>query len=208
MTMKHHPFFLLFLLIAGLLALPADSVAQEEGRSWCVKANPFGLFAGQFQVSYEQAVSNRISVQMTGAVVRANLELNTNDLEDLLSINTSLNAVDWIGFLAMPEARVYLSPEVGKGFYLGAFARVRCIERTMTTNFIGIQRRSALGLGAVIGGQFKISEHVRGDLFLGPQVKSTTTTLGTPDDPTPQFVFGKEEWLPGIRFGMNIGWTP
>ena len=208
MAVKKHSGFLLLLLIAGLFALPAESVAQEETRSWWVKVNPFGLFAGQFQASYEQAVSNRISLQMTGAVVRANLELNTNDLEDLLSINTSLNAVDWIGFLAMPEARFYLSPEVGKGFYLGAFARVRCIERTMTTNFTGIQRRSALGLGAVIGGQFKISKHVRGDLFLGPQVKSTTTTLGTPTDPTPPFVFGEEEWLPGIRFGMNIGWTP
>ena len=208
MAIKKHPGFFLLLVIAGLFAFPAESCAQEEVRSWWVKVNPFGLFAGHFQASYEQAVSNRVSVQMTGAVVRANLELNTNDLEDLLSINTSLNAVDWIGFLAMPEARVYLSPEVGKGFYLGAFARVRCIERTMTTNFTGIQRRSALGLGAVIGGQFKISKHVRGDLFLGPQVKSTTTTLGTPTDPTPQFVFGEEEWLPGIRFGMNIGWTP
>ena len=208
MTIKKHLSFLLPFVIVGFFALPTEAVAQEESRSWWVKSNPFGLFAGQFQVSYEQAVSNRISVQMTGALVRANLELNTNDLEDLLSINTSLNAVDWIGFLAMPEARVYLSPEVGKGFYLGAFARVRCIERTMTTNFTGIQRRSALGIGAVIGGQFKISKHVRGDLFLGPQVKSTTTTLGTPDDPTPQFVFGEEEWLPGIRFGMNIGWTP
>ena len=51
---------------------------------------------------------------MTGGVVRSNLELNTDDLESLLSINTSLNAVDWVGFLAMPEARIYLSPEVGK----------------------------------------------------------------------------------------------
>lgn len=176
--------------------------AQEPAPRWWVKTNPFGLFAGQFQASYERAVSNKVTVQMTGGVVRSNLELNTDDLESLLSINTSLNAVDWIGFLAMPEARVYLSPEVGKGFYVGAFARVRCIKRTMTTNFVGVQRRTAVGAGAVIGGQFKISEHVRGDLFLGPQVKSTTTTLNE------HFVYAEEEWLPGIRFGMNFAWTP
>jgi len=176
--------------------------AQEPASKWWVKANPFGLFAGQFQASYERAVSDKVTVQMTGGVVRSNLELNTDDLESLLSINTSLNAVDWIGFLAMPEARVYLSPEVGKGFYLGAFARVRCIKRTMTTNFVGVQRRTAVGAGAVIGGQFKISQHVRGDLFLGPQIKSTTTTLNE------HFVYAEEEWLPGIRFGMNFAWTP
>jgi len=176
--------------------------AQEQGAKWWVKTNPFGLFAGQFQASFERAVSDKMTVQMTGGVVRSNLELNTDDLESLLSINTSLNAVDWIGFLAMPEARLYLSPEVGKGFYLGAFARVRCIKRTMTTNFVGVQRRTAVGAGAVIGGQFKISQHVRGDLFLGPQVKSTTTTLNE------HFVYAEEEWLPGIRFGMNFAWTP
>ena len=176
--------------------------AQEPVPRWWVKTNPFGLFAGQFQAAYERAVSDKVTVQMTGGVVRSNLELNTDDLESLLSINTSLNAVDWIGFLAMPEARVYLSPEVGKGFYVGAFARVRCIKRTMTTNFVGVQRRTAVGAGAVIGGQFKISEHVRGDLFLGPQVKSTTTTLNE------HFVYAEEEWLPGIRFGMNFAWTP
>lgn len=180
----------------------STGLAQHEEGHWWVKTNPFGLFAGQFQASYERAVSDKVTVQMTGGVVRSNLELNTDDLESLLSINTSLNAVDWIGFLAMPEARVYLSPEAGKGFYLGAFARVRCIKRTMTTNFVGVQRRTAVGAGAVIGGQFKISEHVRGDLFLGPQVKSTTTTLNE------HFVYAEEEWLPGIRFGMNFAWTP
>lgn len=193
----------LFCALTALCAIGTQPrvSAQESATKWWVKTNPFGLFAGQFQASYERAVSEKVTVQMTGGVVRSNLELNTDDLESLLSINTSLNAVDWIGFLAMPEARVYLSPEVGKGFYVGAFARVRCIKRTMTTNFVGVQRRTAVGAGAVIGGQFKISEHVRGDLFLGPQVKSTTTTLNE------HFVYA-EEWLPGIRFGMNFAWTP
>lgn len=178
--------------------------AQDEPRQWWVKTNPFGLFAGQFQASFEHAVSDRVTLQWTGGVVRSNLELNTDDLESLLSINTSLNAVDWLGFIAMPEARYYLSEksEVGKGFYLAAFARVRGIRRTMTTNFVGIQRRTAVGGGGVIGGQFKISQHVRGDLFLGLQVKSTTTTL------VDHFVYAEEEWLPGVRFGMNFAWTP
>ncbi len=191
----------LILVCCGLLIFSVGS-AQEKGGQWWLKTNPFGLFAGQFQASFEHTISNKLTWQLTGGVVRSNLEFNTDDLESLLSINTSLNAVDWLGFLAMPEARVYLSPEVGKGFYFGAFARVRCIQRTMTTNFVGVQHRTAVGAGAVIGGQFKISEHVRGDLFLGPQVKSTTTTLNE------HFVYAEEEWLPGVRFGMNFCFQP
>ena len=76
--------------------------AQEPASKWWVKANPFGLFAGQFQASYERAVSDKVTVQMTGGVVRSNLELNTDDLESLLSINTSLNAVDWIPGMPRP----------------------------------------------------------------------------------------------------------
>ena len=176
---------------------------DAPNRGW-IKTNPFGLFVGQFQFGFEQPVSDRFSVQLTGGVVRSNLELNTDDLESLLSINTSLNAVDWIGFVAMPEVRYYLSENmgVGKGFYLGAFARVRSIQRTMTTNFVGVQHRTAVGAGGVIGGQFSISEHVRGDLFLGPQIKSTTTTFGE------HFVYAEEEWLPGVRFGMNFCFRP
>ena len=176
---------------------------DAPNRGW-IKTNPFGLFVGQFQFGFEQPVSDRFSVQLTGGVVRSNLELNTDDLESLLSINTSLNAVDWIGFVAMPEVRYYLSENmgVGKGFYLGAFARVRSIQRTMTTNFVGVQHRTAVGAGGVIGGQFSISEPVRGDLFLGPQIKSTTTTFGE------HFVYAEEEWLPGVRFGMNFCFRP
>ena len=190
--------------LAFLIGLSWTCVAQDMENPGWIKTNPFGLFVGQFQCGFEQPVSDRISVQLTGGVVRSSLELNTDDLESLLSINTSLNAVDWVGFLAMPEVRYYLSDNrgVGHGFYLGAFARVRSIQRTMTTNFVGVQHRTAVGAGGVIGGQFTISEHVRGDLFLGPQIKSTTTTFGE------HFVYAEEEWLPGVRFGMNFCFQP
>ena len=192
------------LLAVFMVGVVLPSAGQEvSDRGW-IKTNPFGLFVGQFQCGFEQPVSDRMSVQLTGGAVRSSLELNTDDLESLLSINTSLNAVDWVGFLVMPEVRYYLSENrgVGHGFYLGAFARVRSIQRTMTTNFVGVQHRTAVGVGAVIGGQFTISEHVRGDLFLGPQVKSTTTTFGE------HFVYAEEEWLPGVRFGMNFCFQP
>ena len=192
------------LLAAFMVGVVLSSAGQEvSDRGW-IKTNPFGLFVGQFQFGFERPVTDRVSVQLTGGAVRSSLELNTDDLESLLSINTSLNAVDWIGFLAMPEVRYYLSENrgVGHGFYLGAFARARSIQRTMTTNFVGVQHRTAVGAGGVIGGQFTISEHVRGDFFLGPQIKSTTTTFGE------HFVYAEEEWLPGVRFGMNFCFQP
>ena len=60
---------------------------------------------------------------------------------------------------------------------------------------------AGVGAGVVLGGQFKVSDTVRGDLFIGPQMKSVTTTIGE------HFIYGEEEWVPGIRFGMNFGWT-
>lgn len=176
-------------------------VQAQDMRGW-VKTNPFGLFAGQFQCGYERAVSGQMTVQLTGGVVRSNLEFETDELETLLGIGTSLQAVDWSGFLIMPEVRLYLSEERGKGFYLGAFARARCIQRTMTTNFVSVQHRTAVGAGVVLGGQFNISKSVRGDLFIGPQIKSTTTVY------IDHFVYGEGDWLPGVRFGMNFGWSP
>lgn len=182
-----------------LLALSAMTLAQEGP---VIKTSLPGFFAGQFQLSVEQPWKQKTTVQATVGAVRSNLELNTSDLESLLSINTSLEAVDWVGFLVMPEIRRYLSPEAGKGFYLGAFGRVRCIRRTMQTAVTSVQRRTAVGAGVVLGGQFKISKHARGDLFVGPQIKSVTLSYGE------HFVYGEEPWLPGVRFGIHLGWMP
>ncbi len=190
------------LLCLGL-SLAGEGIvhAQDNGGRMQIKTNPFGWFAGQFQVSVEKPFSKHASWQLTSGIVRSNLELNTSDLESLLGVRTSLNSVDWLGFVVMPEVRYYLSPEVMKGFYFGGFARVRAIQRTMVTNFTGVQRRTAVGAGFVLGGQFQMGKRVRGDLFLGPQVKSVTTNIGE------HFVYGEEGWIPGIRFGMNIAWT-
>ena len=100
-------------LAVFLVGLVLSSAGQDiPSRGW-IKTNPFGLFVGQFQCGFERPVSDRVSFQLTAGIVRSNLELNTDDLESLLSINTSLNAVDWIGFLAMPEVRYYLSENRG-----------------------------------------------------------------------------------------------
>ena len=194
--------FLAPLFCLGLAMTEGGAVhAQDDGGRMQIKTNPFGWFAGQFQVSVEKPFSKHASWQLTSGIVRSNLELNTSDLESLLGVRTSLNSVDWLGFVVMPEVRYYLSPEVMKGFYFGGFARVRAIQRTMVTNFTGVQRRTAVGAGFVLGGQFQMGKRVRGDLFLGPQVKSVTTNIGE------HFVYGEEGWIPGIRFGMNIAWT-
>ena len=194
--------FLAPLFCLGLAMAEGGIVhAQDGGGRVQIKTNPFGWFAGQFQVSVEKPFSKHASWQLTSGIVRSNLELNTSDLESLLGVKTSLNSVDWLGFVVVPEVRYYLSPEATKGFYFGVFARVRSIRRTMVTNFTGVQRRTAVGAGLVLGGQFQMGKRVRGDLFLGPQVKSVTTTIGE------HFIYGEEAWIPGIRFGMNIAWT-
>jgi hypothetical protein len=194
-------FWLTGLLIAFLaMGLPTVAQTQTESQGAQLKANPFGLFAGQFQFGAERHISGKRALQLTAGYVRSNLELNTSDLESLLGVSTSLNEVDWQGFVVQPELRQYLSAETGKGMYFGAFARVRCIRRIMTTNFVGTQRRTALGAGLVLGGQFNMTPRLTGDLFIGPQVKSVTTSYGD------HFVYGEDDWIPGIRFGMLLGW--
>ncbi len=185
---------------AVLLGCFLDASSQSPPAEWQLKSNPFGLVAGQFQFGAELHMSGKRAVQLTAGYVRSNLELNTSDLESLLGVSTSLNEVDWQGFVVQPELRQYLSAQTGKGMYVGAFARVRCIRRIMTTNFVGIQRRTALGVGMVLGGQFNMTPRFVGDLFIGPQVKSVTTSYGE------HFVYGEDDWIPGVRFGMLLGW--
>ena len=186
---------MLWALLGGLWG--TGMLAQ---RSLVVKTNPFGLVAGQFQGGVERLYSERAGVQLTAGFVRSRLELNTSDLESLLGVSTSLNSVDWQGVVVQPEWRQYISAQAGKGMYVGAFARARIIRRIMVTNFTGIQRRTAIGGGAVLGGQFNITERMTGDLFIGPQVKSVTTVYGD------HFAYGEGTWLPGIRFGFLMGW--
>ena len=138
--------------------------------------------------------------QCTAGYVRSAIELNTSDLESLLGVRTSLNAVDWNGFVVQPEVRLYLSEQAGKGMYVAAFGRVRSIRRVMVTNFTGVQYRTAVSGGGVLGGQFNLTPRMVGDLFIGPQMKSITTNYGE------HFAYGEGDWLPGIRFGMLLGW--
>jgi hypothetical protein len=195
---QHCPLWTALLVLS--LVFPVTALAQEYQQDVQIKSNPFGLFAGQFQVGAERHLSGNRALQVTAGYVRSNLELNTSDLESLLGVSTSLNEVDWQGFVVQPELRQYLSAQSGKGMYVGAFARVRCIRRIMTTNFVGIQRRTAVGAGMVLGGQFNLTPRFIGDLFIGPQIKSVTTTYGD------HFVYGENDWIPGIRFGMLLGW--
>jgi len=187
-------------LLMALSCVTAEVQAQAPDYRWHIKSNPFGLFAGQFQFGAERHIQERSSLQLTAGYVRSNLELNTSDLESLLGVSTSLNSVDWQGFVVQPEWRQYLSAQAGQGMYLGAFARVRCIRRIMVTNFTGYQRRTAVGAGMVLGGQFNMTPRLTGDLFIGPQMKSVTTNYGD------HFVYAEGDWVPGIRFGMLLGW--
>ena len=185
---------MVLLAILSALQLPAQT------GDWVVKSNPFGLFAGQFQFGAERLGEGPLTYQCTAGYVRSALELNTSDLESLLGVRTSLNAVDWNGFVVQPELRLYLSEKAGKGMYIAAFARVRSIRRVMVTNFTGVQHRTAVGGGGVLGGQFNLTPRLIGDLFIGPQMKSVTSSYSG------HFVYAEGDWVPGIRFGMSLGW--
>ena len=185
---------MVLLAILSALQLPAQT------GDWVVKSNPFGLFVGQFQLGAERLGEGPLTYQCTAGYVRSALELNTSDLESLLGVRTSLNAVDWNGFVVQPELRLYLSEKAGKGMYIAAFARVRSIRRVMVTNFTGVQHRTAVGGGGVLGGQFNLTPRLIGDLFIGPQMKSVTSSYSG------HFVYAAGDWVPGIRFGMSLGW--
>ncbi|QNL21906.1 DUF3575 domain-containing protein [Hyphobacterium sp. CCMP332] len=191
------PVLLLFLTTNNSKAQVKDNV---------VKLNLFGLIVGQYQMSYERALNENLSVQLAAGLISREWDL---------SFGTATNTQKDNGFIIIPEVRYYFS-EAPKGVYGGAFIRYRSVTNSVeyttldqnlnTINAKAELSRNAIGGGLLIGYQVLISDAVAIDIQLGPQYKSVSTDF-TPDanDPNTSISFEGEDSGVGVRFAVNFG---
>ena|SRR5436190_3488011 len=183
------------------MALSNSSFAQVKDNA--VKVNIVGAVIGQYQLAYERALNEHMSVQLSvGYVTRS---------YDLAPVYTSKTS----GFLVIPEFRYYFKESL-QGAYAAAFFRYRGVTTTYdfldeTYDYDYEEKRTSIGGGLVLGYQALISDAVVFDIFLGPQFKSASykakyddNTLGTGFYDTISFK-GVEDSGVGVRFGFNLG---
>jgi hypothetical protein len=205
-----------FLLSTALVALVAlfSFNASAQNKKNVVKANLFGVFAGQYQLSYERTLNPKSSFQLSaGLISRSGSQtFGTNAYESKTS-----------GFIVIPEYRYYLaSADKGspKGFYLAPFARILMRSTNLTDNSLektpDVSRKekvSAMGGGLVLGYQALIGNLVSLDISAGPQYKSRSSkttynqTGVTDDDFDSKFIDFKIQDKSGIgaRFAVSLG---
>lgn len=183
-----------------LLALVACGLhVQGQDMSGIIKTNPLGWLAGQYQFGYEHFLSESASVQVLPGGIFGSVTLFPNDSTSNL---TSVGA-GRVGAIVVPEFRYYFSGEAPDGMYIAPFGRYRSVTTTLNNDGNSSQTRTAIGGGFVLGYQYSLANGLTGEVFLGPQFKSSTTTsTGAYDEYG--FAFDDESNT-GIRFGINIG---
>ena len=107
------------------------------------------------------------------------------------------------GVIVVPEFRYYFAGDAPDGMYIAPFGRYRSVTTTLNNDGNSSQTRKAIGGGFVLGYQYSLANGLTGEVFIGPQFKSSTTSsTGAYDDYG--FAF-EDESDTGIRFGINIG---
>ena len=184
-----------------LIAVSASLTAVAQEGSGVIKTNPMGWFAGQYQFGYEHFLSEKASIQLMPGGIFGSVSLTSSTLDSTLAFE-SVNATRG-GFIVIPEFRYYLGGEAPDGLYVSGFGRFRSVKTTLDNDASSSQTRSAIGAGFVLGYQYMLANGFCGEIFLGPQFKSTTTTsTGEYDD----YGFAiDDDSDTGIRFGITIG---
>lgn len=189
-----------FLLMAVLAMGTTALQAQEQEGTGVIKSNPFGWFAGQFQFGYEHFLSEKLSVQVMPGVIFSNTTVTQGDS---LFVFESFDATR-LGFIVVPEVRYYLGDVAPDGLYIAPFGRLRTVKTTVDQDDVSTRTRTSIGGGFVLGYQYQLANGLTGEVFLGPQFKSSTTEY------TGNFESYEDLNLDdtddtGIRFGLTIG---
>lgn len=185
------------LLFAAALAVSGMFASQASAQDYngAIKTNLFGLFVGQYQLAYEHALNEQVSVQLSGGLVSRSWTLGDYSQQDG-------------GFLVIPEARYYFDSGM-KGLYTGAFARYRSGSSELTDTSGETEykvNRNSIGGGLLIGYQFIVSDRLAIDLFAGPQYKSVSFEEDEEYADESYQLEGESDGFGG-RFGLNIGFV-
>ena len=212
------------LIIALLVTMGAIST-NAQYKSNAIKFNAFGVFAGQYQLGYEMALDENISLQLSTGYIRRSATVSTD-----LNSNIDEGSLTTNGIIIIPEARYYFDEALTR-FYLGAFIRYRNVKRTLndpsptvsytvtTDNWSSYRRKTAIGGGIIAGYQILINDGFIVDIFAGIQYKSIHFSTRKFDDPAvstdaevPSFdifntIFGNDRGGLSVRIGLNLGYS-
>ncbi len=192
------------LLALAFFALAVTNSSFAQVKDNAIKVNIVGAVIGQYQLAYERALNENMSIQLSAGYISRSW-----DLSPIYTYKTS-------GFLVIPEFRYYFKESL-QGAYGAAFFRFR----TVTSEYDDLdetygdydytQKGTSIGGGLVLGYQALISDAVVFDIFLGPQFK-TNSYKTTYDDPSIDenyydgfTIKGVEGDGIGVRFGFNLG---
>ncbi len=185
---------------AILMVIGLHVQGQEQEGQGIIKTNPFGWFAGQFQFGYEHFLSEKLSVQVMPGVIFSNTTVTQSDSLFFLE---SFDATR-LGFIVVPEVRYYLGDVAPDGLYIAPFGRFRTVTTTVDQDDASTRKRTSIGGGFVLGYQYQLANGLTGELFLGPQFKSSNTEY-TGDFELYEDLSLDDTEDTGIRFGLTIG---
>ena len=187
------------LLFMAVLCIGISAQAQEG--TGVIKTNPFGWFAGQYQFGYEHFLSEKASVQLLPGGIYS---VGTVSINDSLAGFFADYTANRTGFIVVPEFRYYLGDVAPDGLYVAPFGRFRSVKTTVDEDAQSTKTRRSFGGGFVLGFQYQLANGITGELFLGPQFKSTETTYTGAYQQYDDFGFDDADDT-GIRFGLTIG---
>ena len=172
------------LLVAGLI-LSSSVFGQKKN---AVKVNLFSPIFKTFNIAYERAINDGLSVNIGG--------FYTGVKQDDVS-NT--------GFGIQPDLRIYPGKNENlKGFYIAPFLRYMSFTSKDKEEILEVleTQTTVIGGGLLIGGQFVFGDLVTLDLFIGPQYLSASTKIK-------QGSSAVEPILEGflVRSGVTVGIT-
>lgn len=157
----------IFFLILFCLFLFQIGLAQQA----IIKTNPFNPILGRYTLGVEVALTEHSSLSLL--VSRANLSFNKFKYQTSNGSEAGgdLELRSW-GF--MPEYRYYVSQQVLKGFYVGAYANYARMNLDILVNGGTTETRgnanakfNNYGLGIMTGYNFLIQERFSIDVFGG-----------------------------------------
>lgn len=181
----------MFAACAALMSLTMS--AQQNTQA--VKTNPFGFFAGQYQVAYERALNDNFSVQLSAGFIGGTSEGTL--VSDSLEVSTE--TFNKTGFIAIPEVRWYPGGSACEGFYIAALGRFRSATTVDESDDVLLER-TANGAAVVLGYQ-RATDGYMVDFFVGPQYKAVTSA-GTLEEASSFFTSDNPM---GVRVGVNLG---
>jgi hypothetical protein len=190
--MKHLAF--IFLMVIGL-----QVQGQEQEGTGIIKANPFGWFAGQYQFGYEHFLSEKLSVQLVPGVIFSKVTLSDSTDFTFESVQATR-----FGTIVIPEVRYYLGDVAPDGLYIAPFGRFRSVTTTVDNDSDVTRKRQSIGGGFVLGYQYQLANGLTGELFMGPQFKSSTTSYTGNFERFTDLSADDDDGT-GIRFGATIG---